>query len=479
MVSDAEFNHFTRYIPFMKFLKNYTLFSLMVLAMGLFAPACKDKDPGSPADSSKLVKSYSYQIMYDWNEKFLEIERYAAGYRPGPAPRALAYMSLAAYEGCIAGMPEYNSMQNQYAGLSVPQVEDGKEYYWPEVINASYAYLSERFFIASADDLKEKIGLLRQQNEARFLAATNQEVFDRSRLHGEAVAAAMWQWAITDNVGHDAYLNPFGTYDWQAHYQKPGDWVPTVPGPGKPMFGYWGNARVFAISAADRLCAAPLPYSEATNSPFFAQAVEVYNRSGAGISYEDRWIGQYWSDDLVDVTFSPGPRWQAITDQVFVNKNVDLETAIFASVKVGMAINDAAVACWYSKYYYNLERPESYLQRVVDPSYEPPLDNPNNGQKGITPSFPAYPSGHSTMGAAAAEVLTDVFGIDNAMSDLCHKDRTDFIGTPRFFNSFYDMAEENAISRIALGVHWRMDSEVGVDLGYRCGRKVNDLPWKK
>jgi hypothetical protein len=41
------------------------------------------------------------------------------------------------------------------------------------------------------------------------------------------------------------------------------------------------------------------------------------------------------------------------------------------------------------------------------------------------------------------------------------------------------MANENAYSRIPLGVHWRMDCEEGVRFGIEIGRRVNDLPWKK
>jgi hypothetical protein len=83
------------------------------------------------------------------------------------------------------------------------------------------------------------------------------------------------------------------------------------------------------------------------------------------------------------------------------------------------------------------------------------------------------------MGAAGAEILTSIFGNNYAMFDKCHNGRSEFLSTPRFFASFYDMAEENAMSRIPLGVHFRMDCEVGVDLGLVCGRKVNDLPWKR
>jgi membrane-associated phospholipid phosphatase len=148
------------------------------------------------------------------------------------------------------------------------------------------------------------------------------------------------------------------------------------------------------------------------------------------------------------------------------------------NAKIGLALNDASVGCWNSKYYYNVERPQTYINRVIDPSWKPALYNPLTGDEGVTPSFPAYPSGHSTMGAAGAEVLGSIFGYAYGMTDNCHNNRNEFEGTGRYFGSFFEMAQENAWSRVPLGVHFRMDSEEGVRYGTEIGRKVNNLPWK-
>ena len=101
---------------------------------------------------------------------------------------------------------------------------------------------------------------------------------------------------------------------------------------------------------------------------------------------------------------------------------------------------------------------------------------PDGAGQFFTPQFPTYPSGHGTFGAAAAEVLTTEFGNSFQLTDKCHQYRTDFLGTPRTFNSFYEMAYENAYSRLPIGVHFRMDSEAALDLGFKVGRRVNDLP---
>ncbi len=463
----------------MQSLKLYAFSFLAFVALGLFAASCNDDEPTpSPASSIKLAKDYDYTVVHGWNELFLEVERYAAGYRPGPAPRVLAYVGLSAYEACIKGMPEYNSLENLYAGLSIPDAADA-EYHWPTVVNASYAFLMPRFFPSATATQKQAMATLANVNESKFKSEISADLFDRSKKRGEDVAAAVFAWAETDEVGKDHYLNPFENYVWEDRYKKDGDWKPTFPGPGKPMGGIWGTARTFVLKPGDLLCRNPLPYSVQTVSDLYSQALEVYAQNTPTLSYEDEWVGEFWSDDLLNLTFSPGPRWLAVGDQVLVSEKSNLQTAILMSAKVGIALNEAAVACWHSKFHYNVERPQSYINRVIDPLWKPALYNPLTGDQGVTPSFPAYPSGHSTMGAAGAEALASVFGYAYAMTDHCHQGRAEFEGDPRSFGSFYEMAAENAWSRVPLGVHFRMDCEEGVDFGTKIGRKVNNLPWKK
>jgi membrane-associated phospholipid phosphatase len=187
----------------------------------------------------------------------------------------------------------------------------------------------------------------------------------------------------------------------------------------------------------------------------------------------------FWSDDIYQLTFEPAGRWIAISQQVIKEEKVSLEKAIYTYAKVSLGLNDAGVACWNSKYTYNIERPASYIRRVINPNWTSKLNNPLKKVDGVTPPFPAYPSGHSTFGGAAAAALTDIYGKNYAMTDNCHLGRTEFIGKPRSFKSFDEMAYENAYSRIPLGVHFRMDCEEGLRMGYVAGTAVNKLAWKK
>lgn len=459
-------------------MNNFTKLSrqlcLVCASMVLLFSACKDDDQSIPTNEG-LVVSYDAAVPLAWMKLYTQLDRYAEGYRPDPSPRALAYINLAAYEAIMKGMPDYQSLQDLYPGLEMPASLNKKDYHWPTVLNAVYASLLKRFIPSSAlqadqqSDLQFKLLALEQSFYDDFESKVASATFQNSKTRGEEVAERIWAWSKTDNIGDDAYLNPR-----PSNYTPPsgpGKWQPTPPDYGAAVFPFWGEARTFAISQSDKLCRPPLDFSENPNSQFYSQAIEVKNTVDAN-DFTNQWIAQFWSDDAVSVALSPPARWISIATQVIENEHADLERAVLTYAKVSLALNDASVACWYSKYAYNVERPVSYINRVIDPAWQVHY-------LGFTPSFPAYPSGHATFGAAAAEVLSHLYGYDYAMTDRTHEGRPDFYGMPRSFASFYEMAEENAYSRIALGVHFRMDAEEGVRLGYEIGRKVNNMPFSK
>lgn len=443
---------------------------LVAVTIGLLVfVGCQNEEDFS--FESATAEDYGAEVVLTWNQVFFDVERYAEGYRPGPAPRALAYLGLAAYESTVSAMPKYNSIESIYKsqGLDIPNPEQGINYHWPTVVNASYGYLMKRFFPHVSPELRFRIQSTETQVDLKALEEVPRDLFERSKRYGQLVAEAVYNWSATDPIGHEAFRNARpSTY---VPPTGPGKWQPTYPDKGAALFPSWGEARTFAISEGDKLSLPPLEFSEDMGSPLYKQAQEVFNKNTPGLSYEDQWIAEFWSDDAVGLTFAPPTRFMAIANQVLKNKDASLDLALFTVLKVGLALNDAGVACWYSKYYYNIERPVSYIRRVMELGWEPHL--------WFSPSFPAYPSGHATFGAAASEVLCDIFGENYAMVDRSHEGRVEFLGIPRSFKSFREMAEENAYSRVPLGVHFKMDADEGVRHGYAIGRRVNELPLKK
>lgn len=327
-------------------LPKFPIYTLALVFLVLIS--CNSETSDNQSDSPfKKVSEYDYKVVHDWNEVFLQIEKNAAGYRPGPAPRAVAYLGLSAYESVLPGMPSFNSFEGYWTGFSVPDIQSDKEYCWPLVVSASYAYLLPRFFGKATPEQLSLIQSTARRIEAQYRSTISDEVFQRSINRGQVVAEAVWLWSATDKVGHDHYLDPFQGYDWEDKYEKKGDWQPTFPGPGAAMGGIWGGARTFAIKNEQKLCRTPIPYSEDPRSHLYAQAIEVYSQNTPTLSYEAEWVGEFWSDDLLNLTFSPGVRFLAIGDQALAQEESNLETAVWMTALVGLASNDAGVGCWH------------------------------------------------------------------------------------------------------------------------------------
>lgn len=442
-----------------------------VLFLSLFVTSCQDDE--SPLTTEQgLVRNETAEVPQAWMGLFLEMDRYAQDFRPGPCSRALGYINLGVYEAAMDGMPEYNSLKDLYPGLDMP-LSQGDDYHYPTIVNAVYANLMKRFVPGSIllpevqSELQFSILELEQEFNERFRNLVGGAIFERSQAHGVAVANAIWEWSTTDAFGHKGYENP--RPEGYTPPIGPGLWQPTSPDFQAALFPYWGKVRCFAIEEADKLSEEPIPFSEEINSTFYVQALEVKSAVD-NLDFTNQWIAEFWSDDFVGQTYGPVSRWISIAHQVIETENADLETAIYTYAKLSIALSDAGVAAWNSKYTYNVERPITFIQRNIESDWTNHLNS--------NPSFPAYPSGHATFGAAAAEALSHIYGYDYPLTDMSHNGRTEFLGMPRDFSTFYEMAEENAYSRIPLGVHFRMDAEEGVRLGYQVGRKVNDMPFK-
>ncbi len=459
----------------------------------LFLQSCREYEV---EQSRTLVHTHSSEVTMRWNDVFLQLDRYAVGYRPGPVPHALGYLGFAAYEAVVPGMPQYNSLANLYNGLAVPKFDETLEYHWPAVINEVQAFLMKRFFFHMENAYPNEFGLIEKTHQElynKYATETTPDVLERSVQRGQEVARIFYEWERTDEAAHNAFLTPRPPYNAPA---GPGFWEPTIPDFAQAMFPFWGQVRTFALREEEQLARPPIPYSEHPESLFFSQAFEVYStvrniKENGPEAYEQRWLAEFWSDDILGLTFSPPARLIAVADQVVKAENLNLEETVELYAKMGMSLNDISVAIWQSKYVYNLERPVSYIRRVMSKYYPEAanwttiLNNPIEGFEGVTPSFPAYPSGHSGFGGAGGKILSSFFEFNSkrpgtyTFTDQCHLYRTEFNGKPRTLASFKDLAYEDAYSRIPLGVHFRMDCDAGVLLGELAAQRVLELPWKK
>ena len=138
---------------------------------------------------------------------------------------------------------------------------------------------------------------------------------------------------------------------------------------------------------------------------------------------------------------------------------------------------DAATAAWDAKFTDNYWRPVTAIREGdTDGNADTEADvdwkplgatgaNVDDWSDDFTPPFPAWPSGHASMGGALYEVLRDFYGTDDIGFVLNSAEAMPSGSNTRSFESFTEAEWENGMSRIYLGVHWIFDAEDGVTLG--------------
>ncbi len=125
-----------------------------------------------------------------------------------------------------------------------------------------------------------------------------------------------------------------------------------------------------------------------------------------------------------------------------------------------IALHDAFISCWDEKYRSSYIRPVTAINELFDKYWLPFLQ---------TPPFPEYTSGHSTISASAATVLTGIYGDNFAFRDTAD---LRYIGLERSFSSFNQAAAEASVSRIYGGIHYRFTADTSAAQGRKVGRLV-------
>ena len=250
-----------------------------------------------------------------------------------------------------------------------------------------------------------------------------------------------------------------------------GQWRPTAPDYLEAVEPHWNKIMSFSMDSASQFNPGEPPeFSKDSTSQFYKMNKEVYD-IGRNLSQEQKDIAYFWDDNpFVSYRFghlmfntkkqTPGGHWMGIAEIACRKGNADeVKTArTYALVSVGLF--EGFISCWTTKYKYTYVRPISIINTWIDKDWNPFLQ---------TPSFPEYTSGHSTISASAATVLTGLYGENFAFHDDADKE---YIGMERDFKSFIDAAREASISRLYAGIHYRISLDIGTETGFKVGRHV-------
>ncbi|MEM9888213.1 MAG: vanadium-dependent haloperoxidase [Bacteroidota bacterium] len=423
------------------------------------------------ARTSNDISQLNTNILAQWTNTFLEVERYAAGMRPNGSARAMAYIYLASYETAAPAMRDHVSAAATLGGIDVEVPSELGSIDWEIALNESFSITLNHFLINVPVAIKAKIDVVHDQLDSYLSIGVPPSVVSDSKSWGALVANTVIEYSQTDRAAEEQMLEP-----QPRSYEPPtgdGFWTYSAD-PERALFPYWESVRTFVISPNQTSTVPPIQYSEERNSRYFRQMQEVYRANNSARENNDEmlWVAEFWSDDVEGLMFSPPARQFAIANQLISMYDMNLEEALVMYLKLGCSLNDAAVATWKYKYQYMVMRPNVYIKEFIDPDFQTNLFRlvywPN-------PSFPGYPSGHSAFASAAAGVFIDFFGDRTNFTDRCHEGREEFRGEPRTYRKFSDMAWENAYSRVPLGVHVRMDCREGLRLGYEIADAINRI----
>jgi hypothetical protein len=449
----------------------------LLCGLAALVAGCHDSSSGGGGGSSSQLTT----VTRNWNQLAIDASGIDHGgakeqLGPGRSSRALAIVHIALFEA-------WNAIDGRYVSyLNLPAAPSNSS------VRAAIGQAAHDTLVA-----------MFPSQQASFDAALNSELSKISagpaKTNGIATGAAAAQAILTLRTGDGSEI-PEPVYGV--------DYIPT-PGPGKwsqdpismvpiALGAFWDQVTPFVMSSADQFRAPPPPDLTSGEYEFAYNEVKVLGGDGVTTphsrSIDDTYMGLYWAYDGVPTLCAPPRLYNQLLVQVALEQGVsDIEFARLLTI-ANVAMADAGIGIWESKYFYEFWRPITGIRSastdgnpntVEDATYTP-LGAPASNTMGpnFTPPFPAYPSGHAGFGGALFQVMRRYFGTDDIeftfVSDELNGVTLDNLGVPRAmaprsFENFSQAEEENGQSRIYLGIHWKFDKTESIVLG----RQVGDL----
>jgi len=209
-------------------------------------------------------------------------------------------------------------------------------------------------------------------------------------------------------------------------------WISQDGPPRPPMLPLFGQVKAWMLTPTDIVNERATPPPSTSSTQMKTETAEVLNTVN-NLTRDQLATVYKWADGVSTPT--PSGHWDAIAAPYISAASYSEVRSARVYALLNMALHDAGVACWDTKYFYFNPRPSQ-------------LDPEIKTQTGL-PNFPSYVSGHSDFSAAAADVLSYLF--------------------PDGATNFSALKQEAALSRLYGGIHYRSDIEVGIAQGQRIG----------
>lgn len=401
------------------------------------------------------------EILHQNQDKLTQIIIYDV-FTPPVASRLYIYTSLASYEAIRFKREGSPSITSKLIGFrAMPLPEEGKNYNFTLAATKAFFNVVRNVKVFSVDSLIS----YEDHIYNGFKETLDKDTFLRSTAFGDSVAKV-----ILERADNDGYAASRGKTKYLGSNEK-GKWRPTPPDYLDGIEWCWNTMKPFAMDSASMFKPAPPPmFDMDTNSLYYKGLKEVYDINKS-ITQEQKDIAYYWDDNPFVIEHSghmmfgnkkitPGGHWMGICAIASKTSGADEVMTAKAYAYTALALFESFLSCWDEKYTSNYIRPVTAINESFDHNWLPYLQ---------TPPFPEYTSGHSTISACAATVLTSLFGDNFEFLDTSD---LKYIGMERHFNSFNEAALEASNSRIYGGIHYRFTADISNALGNKLGKFI-------
>ena len=424
------------------------LFSILLILITFYG--CKN-EPATPVLQSTEIQNVIHRMtdlmVHDITN-------------PPLAARFFSYACLAGYEVVVQNDTALRSMHRVLNAY--PNIEK------PTVLGAYSYQLAAVLAMMETAKKMQPSGKLLGDYEAKWLDSCrnvgfSKQIIDNSKQYAEAISQQILKYAKADKY------NQISNFPRYTPSVKEGSWYNTPPGYLPPVEPYFNTIRSFTLdSAAQFKPVPPVVFSTEKNSVFYKLMSAVHDQKLPEAHQE---IAAFWDcnpfaiqDDghlMVGLKkISPGAHWMGIAGIVCEKDKANFAKTLEIHTVLAMGLMDGFLCCWDEKYRSNRIRPESAIRKYIDPTWKPFLQ---------TPPFPEYLSGHSTISAVSAVILTHFFGKNFAYDDTVEER---FGIKTRSFKSFKQAAEEAGLSRFYGGIHFMDAIANGQKQGELVGKNV-------
>lgn len=376
-------------------------------------------------------------VVRQWNE--IAITRILPNGPPFTAARFMTIVQLAVFEAVNATTGKYEP----YLGtISAPAGAS------PEAAAVTAAHGVLVVYVPAQSAFFD------QQRDISLAAIPDGQAKTDGMAVGIATAAAMVANRTNDGSAPPLIHIPTNVdpYEWQI-----------TPGCTGGVFRHWPNVTPFAIESSSQFRSSPPP---TLGSGVYAQDYNEVQAVG-DVNSPNR------PQDRTDVArlYAVGPghwTWNYALLQIASTRNDEITDTARTMALMNMAINDAYISGFESKYHYRTWRPVTAIPRgdedgnkwTTAGSFTPLIS---------TPCFPGYPSNHGTGSGAARTVLERAYGKRGHSINVFHP------LVPGIVKSYSDLrviTDDVADARVYGGIHFRYDQDAGERQGHAVGQYI-------